>query len=278
MPMPAAPARRCRLRDSSWTRSLSSTPGRRASSFRSSRSRVRATLTLLIKGQIDGIGTRPRLAGARAGRDRRWSTRRYRTRRGPRRSGGTRDGGRLAARDASDIDADRGWPPRRAWRPGLRPADPGRRRRPRRTSSNTFRSRRCISPTTWRRSARCSRAVRTCRRSRASTPHFIAVTARLPITMPLPEHFYAEGVRRYGFHGLSYEYIAHRLREVAPAIAGGRVIVAHLGSGASMCALANGRSVESTIGLYGARRTADGNAAGPARSRRGALSASTRRE
>ncbi|TMH29130.1 MAG: acetate/propionate family kinase [Betaproteobacteria bacterium] len=65
----------------------------------------------------------------------------------------------------------------------------------------------------------------------------------------IPERFYAEGVRRYGFHGLSYEYVAQRLREVAPAVAAGRVIVAHLGSGASMCALANGRSVESTMGF-----------------------------
>jgi acetate kinase len=65
----------------------------------------------------------------------------------------------------------------------------------------------------------------------------------------IPERFYREGVRRYGFHGLSYEYIAGRLPEVAPAIANGRVIVAHLGSGASMCALASGRSVESTMGF-----------------------------
>jgi acetate kinase len=65
----------------------------------------------------------------------------------------------------------------------------------------------------------------------------------------IPERFYAEGVRRYGFHGLSYEYIAGRLKEIAPAIADARVIVAHLGSGASMCALANGRSVESTMGF-----------------------------
>jgi acetate kinase len=65
----------------------------------------------------------------------------------------------------------------------------------------------------------------------------------------IPEHFYAEGVRRYGFHGLSYEYIAGRLTELAPGVARGRVIVAHLGSGASMCALAGGRSVESTMGF-----------------------------
>jgi acetate kinase len=65
----------------------------------------------------------------------------------------------------------------------------------------------------------------------------------------IPERFYAEGVRRYGFHGLSYEYIASRLPQVAPKIAAGRVIVAHLGSGASMCAIAGGRSVESTMGF-----------------------------
>jgi acetate kinase len=65
----------------------------------------------------------------------------------------------------------------------------------------------------------------------------------------IPERFYAEGVRRYGFHGLSYEYIAERMGEVAPAVAKGRVIVAHLGSGASMCALFGGRSVESTMGF-----------------------------
>ncbi len=65
----------------------------------------------------------------------------------------------------------------------------------------------------------------------------------------LPRAFYAEGVRRYGFHGLSYEYIAWRLREVAPEIAAGRVIVAHLGSGSSMCALHEGRSIDSTMGF-----------------------------
>src|SRR5882672_1922327 len=65
----------------------------------------------------------------------------------------------------------------------------------------------------------------------------------------IPEWLYAEGVRRYGFHGLSYEYIAQHLQEAAPRVAAGRVIVAHLGSGASMCALENGRSVESTTGF-----------------------------
>ena len=65
----------------------------------------------------------------------------------------------------------------------------------------------------------------------------------------IPEHFYREGIRRYGFHGLSYEYVAGRLRDIAPSVAKGRVIIAHLGSGASMCALADGTSVESTMGF-----------------------------
>jgi acetate kinase len=65
----------------------------------------------------------------------------------------------------------------------------------------------------------------------------------------IPESYYREGVRRYGFHGISYEYIAARLKEIAPDVAKGRVIVAHLGSGASMCALAGGRSIESTMGF-----------------------------
>ncbi|WP_096787332.1 acetate/propionate family kinase [Rhodobacter sp. CZR27] len=65
----------------------------------------------------------------------------------------------------------------------------------------------------------------------------------------LPRHLHDEGIRRYGFHGLSYEFIASRLPQVAPDLATGRVIVAHLGSGASMCALRNGRSIESTMGF-----------------------------
>jgi acetate kinase len=67
--------------------------------------------------------------------------------------------------------------------------------------------------------------------------------------VPLPRDIRDAGVQRYGFHGLSYEYIASVLPRVAPDIAEGRVIVAHLGSGASMCAMKNGRSVDSTLGF-----------------------------
>src|SRR5262249_16747389 len=73
-----------------------------------------------------------------------------------------------------------------------------------------------------------------------------AEVARL---IPLPWKIYESGVRRYGFHGLSYEYIASVLPQVAPEIARGRVVVAHLGSGASLCALREGRSVDSTLGF-----------------------------
>jgi acetate kinase len=67
--------------------------------------------------------------------------------------------------------------------------------------------------------------------------------------IPLPVEIRQGGVQRYGFHGLSYEYIASVLPQVAPDVANGRVIVAHLGSGASLCALAAGRSVDSTLGF-----------------------------
>ncbi|WP_106476689.1 acetate/propionate family kinase [Phytohalomonas tamaricis] len=63
----------------------------------------------------------------------------------------------------------------------------------------------------------------------------------------LPYRYYQQGLRRYGFHGLSYEYIAKVLPEIDPALARGKVIVAHLGNGASLCALDNCKSVETTM-------------------------------
>ena len=67
--------------------------------------------------------------------------------------------------------------------------------------------------------------------------------------VPLPAELRKGGLQRYGFHGLSYEYIASVLPDIAPAIASGRVIVAHLGSGASLCALRDRRSVDSSLGF-----------------------------
>lgn len=65
----------------------------------------------------------------------------------------------------------------------------------------------------------------------------------------LPRRWFEGGVRRFGFHGLSYQFIAAQLPKVAPAIAGGRVVVAHLGSGASLCGLVNGKSVATSMGF-----------------------------
>jgi acetate kinase len=66
-------------------------------------------------------------------------------------------------------------------------------------------------------------------------------------TFALPRSYYDEGVRRYGFHGLSYEFITRSLRKIAPQIAREDVVIAHLGNGASMCAVRDGRAVASTM-------------------------------
>jgi acetate kinase len=68
-------------------------------------------------------------------------------------------------------------------------------------------------------------------------------------TFALPRTYYDEGVRRYGFHGLSYEYVMRKLRSIAPQVAREDVVIAHLGNGASMCAVTNGRSIASTMGF-----------------------------
>lgn len=65
----------------------------------------------------------------------------------------------------------------------------------------------------------------------------------------LPMHFYDEGICRYGFHGLSYEYINYQIQQLCPEKAMGRIIVAHLGNGASLCAIKNGISIDSSMGF-----------------------------
>ena len=67
--------------------------------------------------------------------------------------------------------------------------------------------------------------------------------------LPIPESLHREGVLSYGFHGISYEFIAGRLKEIDPALANGWVVVAHLGNGCSMCALVGGKSVEASWGF-----------------------------
>jgi len=68
-------------------------------------------------------------------------------------------------------------------------------------------------------------------------------------TFALPRNLYEEGVRRYGFHGLSYEYICDHLNSFHPDVFSGKLVVAHLGNGASMCAIRDGKSIGSTMGF-----------------------------
>ncbi len=98
--------------------------------------------------------------------------------------------------------------------------------------------------------------IRTVLAARPGLPQVACFDTAFHHTMPaeashlaLPQAVTQAGVRRYGFHGLSYEYIAGRLAHQAPKVAAGRVIVAHLGSGASLCALQAGISVETTMGF-----------------------------
>ena len=99
-------------------------------------------------------------------------------------------------------------------------------------------------------------AIRAVRRAMPDLPQVAAFDTAFHSNMPavatwlaLPRALREAGLRRYGFHGLSYEFIAGRLRELSPAVAAGRVLVCHLGSGASLCAMVDGRSVETTMGF-----------------------------
>ena len=87
----------------------------------------------------------------------------------------------------------------------------------------------------------------------------------------LPRELTAAGVRRYGFHGLSYDFIVSRLGEIDPALAQSRLVIAHLGNGASLCAVAQGRSVASTMGFTAVDGLMMGTRCGRARSRGAAL-------
>jgi len=97
-------------------------------------------------------------------------------------------------------------------------------------------------------------AIRACAGLLPHVPQVASFDTAFHHTMPavarrlgLPRTYEDEGVRRYGFHGLSYEFIARRLRVLDPALARGRVIVGHLGNGASLCAMVDGRSVDTTM-------------------------------
>ncbi|MBS0445863.1 MAG: acetate/propionate family kinase [Proteobacteria bacterium] len=102
-------------------------------------------------------------------------------------------------------------------------------------------------------SVRLMRAIRRLRPSVAQTASFdtaFHVTQDMLVRRyALPARWHDAGVMRYGFHGLSYAYIAQVLARRHPLIARGRVVAAHLGSGASLCAMAGGRSVDSSMGF-----------------------------
>lgn len=98
--------------------------------------------------------------------------------------------------------------------------------------------------------------VRAIRRWRSDVPQVLCFDTayhrshdKVADVYALPLELYERGIRRYGFHGISYEYIASALPFVAPGIAGGRVVVAHLGNGASLCAMRAGRCIDSTMGF-----------------------------
>jgi acetate kinase len=98
--------------------------------------------------------------------------------------------------------------------------------------------------------------IRAIARARPGLTQVVTYDTAFHRTMPqvatriaIPRRYEQEGVRRYGFHGLSYEYIAGRLAQVAPTLARGRTIVAHLGNGASLCALSGGKSIDTTMGF-----------------------------
>lgn len=98
--------------------------------------------------------------------------------------------------------------------------------------------------------------IRAIATARPTLPQVACFDTAFHSTMPvvatrfaLPRSYEDEGVRRYGFHGISYEYLSRQLRELAPDLAKGRVIAAHLGNGASLCAMHDGRSIDTTMGF-----------------------------
>lgn len=100
--------------------------------------------------------------------------------------------------------------------------------------------------------------IRALRRVRPGVPQLACFDTAFHRTMPtvattmaLPRALQDAGMRRYGFHGLSYEFIARKLRCTAPELADRRLVIAHLGNGASLCALHRGCSVDTTMGLTG---------------------------
>jgi acetate kinase len=205
------------------------------------------TLALAFKGQMDGIGTQPRLRA----RDAR---------------GGALTDQKYSAGDVPDVptamDAVGGW--LRTHLGGGLPVAVGHRvahggpayDSPLRVDDGVLAALERLVPLAPLHQPYNLGPIRSIRARFPGTPQvacfdtaFHRGHAEVADRYALPEALYQKGVRRYGFHGLSYEYIARALPRVAPGIAHGAVVVAHLGSGASMCALRAGRSVDSTMGF-----------------------------
>ena len=140
-------------------------------------------------------------------------------------------------------------PSRRAWRPRIHRSRCAWMPTCCRRWRNSSRSPRCISRTTLRRSACCWSVLPALPQVACFDTSFHRSNPEIAQMFALPAELHAQGVRRYGFHGLSYEYIASVLPGFDAKAAGGRTVVLHLGNGASMCAIQAGKSVASTMGF-----------------------------
>ena len=140
------------------------------------------------------------------------------------------------------------------------------------SSRNWCRSHRCISRTISRRSAFCSRSFRDLPQVACFDTAFHRTNPAVAQMFALPAKLTEAGVRRYGFHGLSYEYIASVLPAFDERAAKGKTVVLHLGNGASMCALSNGVQRCEHDGVHRSRWIADGHALRSHRPRRDPVS------
>ena len=206
----------------------------------------KGSLALVAQGQVEGIGTRPRLSAKdEAGGtlvDQDLNRRRPRWHQGARPIGGMALLA-LRSRNACGSRASRG-----ARRPAVRPPYP-------RYPGNRERTQE-LSPLAPLHQPFNLAAIDAVFDRLPGVPQvacfdtaFHRGHSAVAELIPLPRDLRARGLQRYGFHGLSYEYIASVLPQAAPEIAAGRVLVAHLGSGASICALNDGRSVDSSLGF-----------------------------
>jgi acetate kinase len=208
-------------------------------------SAFRLDLTLLLKGQLEGIGGRPRLIASDTG-GRVLVDRRYKA-------------DEVRGHDRA-IDAIASWlvhspASGRLHAVGHRVAHGGTQfSAPILLDDHAIASLEVLIPLAPLHQPANLASIKALRSSRPALPQvacfdtaFHRSHSQIADRFALPNSFYEGGIRRYGFHGLSYEYISKKLHDVMPEIAAGKVVVAHLGSGASMCAMQGGLSVETTM-------------------------------